>query len=1184
MFHPSAVDSRRPDHNRQRRVLWSVGALWLACAGAHFGPPLEGAQSLVGKWVLAPRHYSQGKLRPTAGNLTGLIDGPRFSNQSPDAIIFDGKQGLLTLAANLADASLPRQQLTAEAWVLVESPTDWGGFVSAIQDNGDYERGWLLGYRGTQFCFGIAAAQKQRLTYLTSETAFATGSWYYVAATYDGRSMKLYVDGQLAASSQEQSGDILYPQRGVFGIGGYRDDDEFHPLEGRIAEVSIHRTALSAGDIAKRFAARKQTFPGIEPTRTAGDDWPTYLRDNMRSGMSTSSLEWPLDLAWHYQSDHPPAPAWPPPAQQNFWREEFNLPARVTYDRAMHVVSDGVVVLFGSSADDQLRCLDLATGLTRWRFFAEGPIRLAPTLWKDRVFFGSDDGRVYCLDARDGKQLWHFRAGPTDRRIPGNGRIISAWPVRSGVIVDGERIRFAAGLFPSQGTFQYLLEAHTGDLLASGKLPFSPQGYMKKRGNSLAIAQGRAPQIRLARLQRAGKPLPQPEGDWAEQFPYALIGSANSWVAGGAGQVAAFDSTSGKQIWRTRVSGRAYGLAVVAGRLLISTDRGHIYCFAPRIQTRTSTEEPPQPTKASPASTVKPSVSQLAQRLIRSTGADIGYALVLGCGDGHLAGELARQSRLRVIGVEPDAKRVNQARRHLASRGHDGQVAVHRGVLSVLPYGSALFNLVVYVAPTPQAPPLAEIKKEILRVLHPNSTAVITDPTGTTWAELHRPALAGTGEWTHMYANPANTSCSEDQRVSDSLQLQWFGPPGPRDMVDRHHRTVPPLVCDGRLFIPGNNRVIGVDVYNGSPLWNVEVADSRRIGALRDSGSMVAAEDYLYVVARDRCYGLNARTGASEHNFAAPLSAEGQTRFWGYVARVGTRLYGSTTRPGASRTEHSRKTIDETYYDHIPIVTSDALFARHRHSGALLWQYRPTRGAILNPTITLAANHLFFVESDDPATLATETGRSPLPVLLKNGATLVAIHAETGALVWKTRIDLRSIQHHLYLCYASGHLIAVGTRNQGQGKEARVWYDVHCHSAHDGSQQWTTTQNQQQPAGGSHGEQDHHPVIVGDTVYVEPYAYELRTGRQRDGWNLRRGGHGCGAVSASASTCFFRAGNPALCSLSTGRVKKVTQVSRPGCWINMIPAAGLLLIPEASSGCVCDFPIQTSLAFAPADL
>ena len=55
-----------------------------------------------------------------------------------------------------------------------------------------------------------------------------------------------------------------------------------------------------------------------------------------------------------------------------------------------------------------------------------------------------------------------------------------------------------------------------------------------------------------------------------------------------------------------------------------------------------------------------------------------------------------------------------------------------------------------------------------------------------------------------------------------------------------------------------------------------------------------------------------------------------------------------------------------------------------------------------------------------------------------------------------------------------------------------------------------------------------------------------------------------------------------MCDLETGTMGKVTSVSRPGCWINMIPANGMLLIPEASSGCTCDLAIQTSMAFAPA--
>ena len=37
---------------------------------------------------------------------------------------------------------------------------------------------------------------------------------------------------------------------------------------------------------------------------------------------------------------------------------------------------------------------------------------------------------------------------------------------------------------------------------------------------------------------------------------------------------------------------------------------------------------------------------------------------------------------------------------------------------------------------------------------------------------------------------------------------------------------------------------------------------------------------------------------------------------------------------------------------------------------------------------------------------------------------------------------------------------------------------------------------------------------------------------------------------------------------------------RPGCWINMIPANGLMMMPEASSGCTCSFAIRCSLVMA----
>ena len=51
--------------------------------------------------------------------------------------------------------------------------------------------------------------------------------------------------------------------------------------------------------------------------------------------------------------------------------------------------------------------------------------------------------------------------------------------------------------------------------------------------------------------------------------------------------------------------------------------------------------------------------------------------------------------------------------------------------------------------------------------------------------------------------------------------------------------------------------------------------------------------------------------------------------------------------------------------------------------------------------------------------------------------------------------------------------------------------------------------------------------------------------------------------------------------LRTRRAAKLSRVSRPGCWINIVPACGLILIPEASSGCSCPYPLQASMAFMP---
>lgn len=1161
-----------------------------AVAPATSAEPEDG---LLYRWRFHPDAAEGQVIAAETGPLNATIEAPvEFSREAPEALVLSGDSAARSHVSvavfdsdeppTIADAQLPQTEITVEAWVRVDEAAEWGGFCGMVQDNGEYERGWILGYHRSNFFFAVSSESKRRLTYLTDPTSFQTGYWYHLAGVYDGRQLKIYVDGKLRAVSDEQSGPIAYPPSGFFTIGAYHDDNELHALNGRIEQVSVYEKSLSAETIAARFESRISEFPGIQAVPPQVADWPTYRRDNLRTGISPDRLTPPLSLAWVYRPRHPPQPAWPPPAKQNFWAEDFNLRPRVTYDRAFHVAAVGDSAYFASSADDKVTCLDAASGAKRWTFFAEAPVRLAPTIHNGRALFGSDDGRVYCLDAETGELQWTSRFEEVPERwIAGNGRIISSMPIRSGVLVDEGVVYFCTGLFPNQGVYQVAIDLQTGEFLNSGRVNASAQGYLERRSGQLYVRTGRDPAgVFTSQLKRRGKDVGHDVADLSEEYPYAFIGAEDVRIGGGDGKVTAFAVDDGRPVWTADVDGNAYGLALARGRLFVSTDQGSIYCFTPEKSSAQEVKPETQTVSPFPSEEVGNRYAELAQRILTHSETSKGYCLMLG-GEGYLALELARQSEFKIVVVEADADKVAAARDLLDRAGFYGRVVVHhRSPEAGLPYTDYLFNLVVgdSLAAGGRIP---GDEQEIRRVLRPGGGVALL--TMNDADVIRREPMDGIGEWSHMYANPANTVCSGDQRVQGRMAMQWFGRPGPRDLIDRHLRTVAPLWKDGRLFIPGDDRIFAVDAYNGTPLWTVELPDSRRVAAFRDCSYMAAGDGSLYVAVDDRCLVINAATGYTEQTFRVPGVENGEDRDWGYVASVEDLLLGSGVKPGASRRTQNLETIHEAaYYDFRESVTSDFLYAYNRQAADHAWTYASEQGAILNPTITIGGGRVYFVESHNSATLSNATGRSKITDLLGNGADLVALDLHSGNVLWRIGGAFTAAEHNLYAAFAGEKLVVVGSRNGVNDEgQPRVLFDVHVHEAADGKPVWNTTQIQPTEIGGSHGEQDLHPVIVGETLYCEPFAYHLPTGEpQKWGWSLgpRRG---CGTISASASTFFFRHNNPTMFDLTTGLQSPVTTSTRPGCWVNIIPAGGLLLIPEASSGCTCNFAVQTSMAFLP---
>lgn len=1080
------------------------------------------------------------------------------------------------------------------------------------------------------------------------------------------------------------------------------------PFRNPVLAALFLLAALNLAGFGRANAATPS--PPATPLGPETNTAATHRGDGRRSGFFPVELTLPLRLAWRYEAAAP-RPAWGAPARRSYWQRLEHLDPRVAYERVHPAVVTADAVYFGSSADDQVRCLDLATGRLRWRFFAAGPVRYAPTVAYGKVYFGSDDGSIYAVRCVDGQLAWRHRPAPEASALPGNGRMISPWPVRSGVLVLGDTVYATFGLYPQQGVQAWALDAGTGESRWSQSLEVSPEGYLlgtdrllivptgrsspvgldratgrylrtfaseggtyavvandelvvgpgnaetltstsETTGQRLVAFQGRdlvatrqrswllrpgevvaldrarqaelkkqaaALQTQLLQLESAAAstttPLPQRRAEiarlgrqladnrqaqasaelWRTASPedLALIGTENLLFAGGSNSVAGLDPTTGRRLWQAPVHGQALALAATSNTLVVSTDLGTIEVFSPSSASTSSNypSSPLPPTPAPAPAPAPPATHDQVTRLLAESSTPLGYALVAGVGSGALIRELVARSRWQIVVADTRAERITTLRQELADAGFYGtRVSVFQAPEGILPFTDFFANIVVSENGLERAEGPRWPEAELERVTRPFG--------GVRWtAPDQRPERRGeprkAGEWTHQFGNPGNTSSSNDQALSPDLVLQWFGGPGPDVMVDRHLRGPAPLSARGRMFVPGENRLLAVDAYNGTVLWQRELPGSQRYSMPYDAGYQSVFGDLLAVAVRDECWLIEAGTGEIHRRWPLPTPHDSRPlalQHWGYTVLRERALFGTAQRATASRTVPSYEQIDADYNHDQPLVTGRAVFRLDPESGRTVWLRE--RGVILNPTLALAGPRVYFVEGRARPLAGHPTGRIPLKELLAGDPWVVALDADTGAVEWEHPLaspvlDSRSI---LYLSATSSNVVLLGSRPTTSG-DGDTEYGIECLRTTDGRRVWSATHREGKPGAFSHGEQVHHPVLLGDLLVAEPAIYQLTTGRRLSNaagtadWQLVRPGHSCGTLSGAGDCLFFRANNPTVldvrASLNADFAPRKLAPSRTGCWINMVPAGGLLLVPEASAGCVCQYSLQTSMAFRP---
>jgi outer membrane protein assembly factor BamB len=895
---------------------------------------------------------------------------------------------------------------------------------------------------------------------------------------------------------------------------------------------------------------------------------------------------------------------------------------------------------------------------------------------------------------------WKFRPVDTARRIVGDSRVISTWPIRAGIVLSDGVLYFCCGLFPSQGTYICAVDARSGKGLWKNNTSISPQGYMLldkyglyvptgrtapvvfdkstgkqkgkvgKVGGSFAVvgndylihgasekgqvqinaagtlesitsmdglrvivkenmvyvlgknflsALDRDEYIRVSKKMEVILAVKEKQrSDTQKQTlqvlseerkkaykwrvscdcPYSLIMAGDALIAGGDSHLTVFDCTDGSEMYRQEFSGKAYSLAVSDGQMFVSTDNGVIHCFsnstsANGIRIHSSEVRGLQSLEDAAAT---------AGMITEISDINKGYCLLLDASDEVLIHALLSSTDLHIIALGREEGQIDAVRQRLLDAGvYGSRVTIHKWDGMRLDYQDYLFNLIISSGKSGSGY-LADIYKQLASLLTPSGGEImmaVDDKDveglagidgeislstvvrgGVKWLVGKRGKLAGAGSWTHLYADPGNTSCSGDKRMSDSVQLAWFGDPGPRDIIDRHHRSMSPLYHDGRVFIYGNNVIFCVDAYNGTLYWRREVAASRRLGMMNDSGNMCVIGQSLYIAVKDKCHVIDVMSGELRQKIAVPPIRGIKDNYWGYITVTGSQIIGSGQRPEASfvKLGFGGLTINQMEGDFKPKTTSLEIFSCDRSTGKLLWKYG--EGIIMNAAIATGDSAVYFIECRNPEFTSIKTGRVSADQFCKKDTYLVALEINSGKKLWEKKVPLK-YAHMMFLSYADGRILLCGSYNQ----QKKVVYELAAFASADGAAIWKkpllTTAN----SGGCHGEQWQHPAIIDGKVYLAPrrtgtlFVLDMATGEMKS--SPRPKWKGCGTISASAGRLFYRNSNPQMHDLATDTQHWITRVTRPGCWINIIPAGGMVLIPEGSSGCTCGYSMQSSIAFIP---
>lgn len=269
-----------------RRSTFAV-LVFLVPAGAALA--FQAIPNLVGHWTLdeaaGPANDS------SATNADGTWNGgPTASNLTPNPAIstncinLDGVDDFVNIdQGGFAALDALSAQISVSAWVNLDVLGAERKVVAKWGDTPAFDACWLLTVYAADVNFWIQPAAGGQVA-AGSGTTLSTGVWHHLVGTYDGATLRLYING-IQAANTPLAGTIrtsAIPVR--IGAGSGTTVAQEEPVDGRIDDVRIYDRAITPAEVTSLWTTM---LPNTFTLTAAGQPAQIFLSWTAAAGATS---------------------------------------------------------------------------------------------------------------------------------------------------------------------------------------------------------------------------------------------------------------------------------------------------------------------------------------------------------------------------------------------------------------------------------------------------------------------------------------------------------------------------------------------------------------------------------------------------------------------------------------------------------------------------------------------------------------------------------------------------------------------------------------------------------------------------------------------------------------------------------------------------------------------------------